>query len=74
VKSSEIAFCSICRTEYELLFVDEECVSQTNCKCARNIKPKKLDEALLKIGEFLNEKSNFRSRKISKRSSNNSKE
>jgi hypothetical protein len=66
--SAEIVFCKTCRSDYELLFVDEECVSQTHCKCARTTKPKKLDEALLKIGEMLNEKSISKNQRNSKKS------
>lgn len=70
---SEIVLCGTCKTEYELLFDQfENCVSQTKCNCARKDKPKYLDQALLKLGELLNEKSYFRTRKVSKRSSNNS--
>lgn len=53
---SEIVLCGICKTEYELLYDQfENCASQTKCNCARKDKPKYLDEALLKLGELLNE-------------------
>lgn len=70
---AEIVLCGTCKTEYELLYDEfENCVSQTNCKCVRKDKLKKLDEAFIKLEEYLNEKSYFRTRKVSKRSPNNS--
>ena len=53
--TSETILCPYCREFYELLYADEECVGQTNCKCVN--KTKKLDEALQKLGEILNEES-----------------
>jgi len=49
----EILQCPICKSEYSLLYDDEEVVSQTRCKCPE-VKPlkKPLDEAIEKLEEF----------------------
>jgi hypothetical protein len=66
---AEIVLCKFCNTEYELLYDEfENCVSQTNCKCVRKDKIKKLDQAFKKIEEYLNEKSFSKNQRHSKKS------
>lgn len=66
--TSEIVVCKICRREYELLFGNnDECVSETSCKCVSN-KVKNLDKAIIKLGEYLNEKSFSKNQRHSKKS------
>lgn len=69
--NSEIAICFRCKSEYIINYggklTDEYTVtSQTYCKCHKtNVKKahiKPLDEALLKLKDVLNEKSNRSSR------------
>lgn len=50
--NEEIIFCGKCRSEYEVLFDDEQIIRSTFCKCYGKL-PKKLDSAFKKLDELL---------------------
>ena len=68
----ELLFCRVCGYYCELKYHDETITSEEKCYCKTKPKlingMKPLDVAIKKIGEILNEKPNYRPRKVSKRS------
>jgi len=55
--SSEIVYCSKCRSEYELMYQDDEVVTQTYCKCPRLSDKEKFDKAIRELEIKFNIKS-----------------
>jgi uncharacterized protein YlbG (UPF0298 family) len=47
--SSEIVYCSKCRSEYELMYKDDEVVTQTYCKCPRLSDKERLNKAIKEL-------------------------
>jgi hypothetical protein len=68
----ELLFCHTCGDYYEVKYNGGNITSEEKCSCKRKqeringMKP--LDHAIKLIKEVLNEKSNHRTRKVSKRS------
>ena len=53
--SSEIIYCSKCRTEYELLYdVNDTVVSQSRCKCPRVSDKERMNKAIKEIAKQFN--------------------
>jgi len=55
--NSEIVFCSKCRSEYELMYKDDEVVTQTYCKCPRLSDKERLNKAIKELELKFNIKS-----------------
>lgn len=60
--TNQILICSLCHSEYEHLYKDDEVVSQSPCKCKKVRLDKPLDKAILKLTEILNGKVNSSSK------------
>jgi uncharacterized protein YlbG (UPF0298 family) len=54
--SSEIVYCSKCRSEYELMYKDDEVVNQTYCKCPRLSDKERLNKAIKELEQKFNTK------------------
>jgi len=50
----EILFCRNCNSEYELVIINDEIISQSPCKCPKlKVEEKLLDKFAKELGEYI---------------------